>query len=299
MKVVLLMLHLLPDMFLIKMSQLTQRLNLFTRFNRWFVLAICLFSTFANAQSDGFVAGVMPSRFELETKSGKTIRKSFKIFNYGSSPSKYNIKTVEWTYSADGEIAFWDELAENSCRPWVSIERREVTVTPDPNNPRNFRFEINIPERASRSECRFAFMVEGQDNETLTKFGGGSLTIPVSGQVAIIVYLSIDGAEPNIALNQIAVDNFENDTLPFIEVTNNGDAHGRLEAELWAKDNNGKKIQLSFGKPPVLANQTRKLVLKPVESIEEILYPLTVSGNIYTNSKTYKIDKTLDKRPVN
>ena len=127
----------------------------------------------------------------------------------------------------------------------------------------------------------------------MTQFGGGSLSIPVAGRVAIIVYLAVNGAEPKIQVRDIAVGRHNDHLLPVVSVVNAGDAHGRLEAELWAKDSKGQKMQLSFGKPPVLANQQRKLKLSPVRFTGKIAYPLHIEGKIYADDKTYEIDKTL------
>ena len=237
-----------------------------------------------------------PSRFELHSESGKTIRRSLDIYNLGARPATYRVRTVDWDYSDDGNISFSDELQENSCRPWIRIEQHEVEIMPTAQAPRNFRFEIHIPDDAPKYECRFALMIEGKDNELVTQLGKAkNIALPINGRIAVIVYLGVDGVKPDLAINKIFIENDKSNGLPAIEVENLGDAHGRLESDLTAKTAQGKKLQLAVASSPILASQKRALLLKPVENVASVDYPLTIKGNLYSDNHTFRIDTVLNR----
>ena len=40
----------------------------------------------------------------------------------------YRVYTNDWTMGPDGNAVFADELAANSCRPWVALERKELAL---------------------------------------------------------------------------------------------------------------------------------------------------------------------------
>ena len=52
-------------------------------------------------------------------------------------------------------------LRPGSCRPWVAIDRSDLTI---PGGGRaRFRFEVTPPADAPTGECRFALMIEGDE----------------------------------------------------------------------------------------------------------------------------------------
>ena len=131
----------------------------------------------------GFSGGVTPSRFEIESQPGAVLRRSLKLYNLSARPQRYQIKTVDWTYSEDGQISFQDALAPDSCRQWVALERHTVSVVPDPKQPRNYRFEVQVPADASPRECRLALMIEGLDLSFDASFADGAIAMPIAGRI--------------------------------------------------------------------------------------------------------------------
>lgn len=254
------------------------------------LLAAVLLSDYSLAKGDGFTGGVTPSRFELQSTSGKLVRRSLAIYNLGIAPAKYRVRTVDWSYSERGEISFIDTLTKDSCRRWVRLEQHQVSVLPDPKRPRNFRFEINIPEDAPRQECRFALMLEGIDDEFVTQLSGGQIAMPITGRIAVIVYLGINGVAPNLTVSEIITEKHNGKTQPLLKVTNSGDGHGRLDSELTAKTRDGDKLKLVVASSPVLPGQTRYLTLSPIDYKKPIKYPLTIKGRIFSDNHTYSVE---------
>lgn len=245
------------------------------------------------ADDKGFTGGVTPSRFEISTDQGDLVRKSLKIYNLSARPQQFNVRTVEWQYTEQGQISFHDQLAPSSCREWVRLERHKISVVPDPQQPRNFRFEVQVPEDAPRQQCRFAIMIESVDGKVDKSFADGAVRLPITGRIAVIVYVNVGDPEADLEFGSLAVREIRTRRLPSIEVRNLGDAHGRLDADLVAEDEGGNKVRLSIETSPILPQQTRYMVLSP-EAGKQLHYPLTVKGKIYRDDDTYEVEQLLE-----
>lgn len=270
------------------------RQNLFARLMLSGMLSIAslLVSPYGYGADSGFAGGITPSRFELETKQGELLRRSFKLYNLSSRPQQFKVRTVEWQFSPEGQISFQDALAGDSCREWVRLERRKVSVVPDPQQPRNFRFEVQVPADAEPRQCRFALMVESTSDAVDTNFADGALNLPITGRIAVIVYLNIGDVQPELQFGTLAVREVNTRRFPTMEVHNSGEAHGRLDADLVALHKDGSKTQLSIDTTPILPHQTRYLALMP-ESGKELTYPLTITGKLYNDSGSYEVQQEL------
>ncbi len=254
-----------------------------------------LFALAANialAADSGFSGGVTPSRFELGATKGDLLRKSLKIYNLSARPQQYAVRTVEWRYSATGEISFHDDLAQDSCREWVRLERHKINVLPDPQRPRNFRFEVAVPESATHQECRFALMIENLDGDAQADFAGGSVSMPIAGRIAVIVYVGVGDAKSDLVIGEVSIQELHHRNVPTVTVENLGNAHGRLDADLTAISKGGNKTPLTIATSPILPGQTRFMALTPANG-QALDYPLTVTGTIYSDGQTISINQEL------
>ena len=243
-------------------------------------------------QSGGFSGGVTPSRFEISADRGERIARSISIYNLGDRPENFRIQTNDWSYSAEGQLSFQDPLTDNSCRPWVRLERHKISVVPSPNRPRKFRFEINVPDDAPIAECRFAIMVEslGEDYNTAVQ---GGIVLPTTGRIAVIVYLAVGEVSQKISIGEAVVVQRHKRLMPALPVTNSGTAHGRLDGTLLGVDATGIEAEYSIATSPILPGQTRVMLLSPVEEYsggESISYPLKLKGRVYADNETFKLD---------
>jgi hypothetical protein len=259
-----------------------------------FAVAACVALTAAlttPAGAQGFGASISPPRFELQVKPGQTLREVIEIQHVGTQKGTFRLYTNDWTLKPDGSVEFSNELAPDSCRPWVSVERRELTITP--NARYRYRFEITPPADTSTRECRFAIMIEGTDPAHVEKSG---LDIPVGGRIAVIVYASIGGAEPRLDISAKGVATLNGQTLPALEVRNTGTAHGRLEGFLNGTDATGHKFELSPSSLPILPGETRTITINPVTEDSKapppIQYPLSVSGALEWGTNRVPLEHT-------
>ena len=249
----------------------------------------------AQAQSS-FEVGVSPSRFEVSGKSGGRVGQALTVFNLGSAPTEVAIRTLDWTFSEDGNIGYHDELLPGSCRPWVTLERRSIRVPAQ--GKASFRFQIDLPADAPRGECRFMLAVEGVEpaHRALIESGGASLSLPVSGRIAVVVYLAVNGAEPSLEVQQVGMKEIEGKRTPVVTVRNTGDAHGRLEGGLQSVDAKGVAFDLLPDNSPILPGQTRTLALAPGPGTQdnkpppEPTWPVTSRGQLDWEKGSFKVN---------
>jgi len=241
-----------------------------------------------SAQAQGFSAFVTPPRFELQVQPGERLRQVLEIQHAGARTGRFRVYTNEWRFRPDQTVEFSDALSPDSCRPWVAVERRELSI--EPGARFRYRFEISVPPGTPPGECRFALMVEGVEAAQVE----GTLNFPVGGRIAVIVYAAIGGATPRLALEPAGVRTFNGQPLPQLTVRNAGNAHGRLQGFVNGRDADGKRIELAPADTPILPGETRQVVLLPV--LEEgaapisIRYPLQVQGQLESGSERLPLD---------
>jgi fimbrial chaperone protein len=241
-----------------------------------------------------FEIAVAPSRFELSGRSGARLGQSLDIHNVGATATEVALRTLDWTYSTQGDISYHDALQSGSCRPWVTLERRTVTVAP--RSKASFRFQIDPPADMPPGECRFMIAVEGVEPAYRAALGQGStsLSIPVSGRIAVAVYFAVNGAEPKLNLQEVGMKDMRGQRMPALTVTNTGNAHGRLDGSLDATDAKGLRFELVPEGTPIMPGQTRTLALQvkgdgqgkvPVPA-----YPLKASGLIDWDKGAFRVN---------
>lgn len=265
------------------------------------VLCIRVFAGFVAAGASlavvavPFEVAVSPSRFILSGKSSSRVGQSIEIQNLGAQAIDLLVRTVDWTYSPMGEIGYKEELLPNSCRPWVTLERKTVKVAAA--SKRAFRFQVDVPADAARSECRFMLTIEGIEpaQRALAESAGGvSLTLPVSARMAIPIYVAVNGAEPKLAMGDVLTRDIGGKRTPVVVVRNSGDAHGRLEGGLDAVDGEGVEFELEPENSPIMPGQTRTIPLSQKKDLRRkapaVVLPYTAKGTIDWERGSFKVD---------
>jgi hypothetical protein len=236
------------------------------------------------AEAQGFAAVVSPPRFELAAKPGERTRHVVEIGNASPQSAAFHVRTADWSFDSDDSVVFKDALEPGSCRPWVAIERRDVVV-PGGGNYR-YRFEIMPPADAPAGECRFALMIEG-DEQSVKPSGGAALV--VAGRIGVIVYAALGGAAPRLEVVGARVVTKNGDLVPVIEVRNSGNAHGRISGFLSGTDASGRSLEFSPSTLPVLPGETRTLELaarREGDTPIKIAYPITIRGKLEWGDQT-------------
>lgn len=242
------------------------------------------------ARALGFSALVSPPRIEDTANPGETYRNIIEITNVSENAAHMTMHTADWTLQPDNGVQFSDALAAGSCRPWVGIEAPEITL--GGNAKRRYRFEVAVPADAPAGECRFAVMIEG-DAEKLQ----GSVSIPVSGRIGVIVYLTIGDAAPHLQLAGRHVGTVDGNVVPVLSVRNTGNAHGRLEGYVSGTDASGRRYAFAPSTFPVLPGETRDIALVPEADAAgapppAIAYPVQLKGRLEWGSQALDVDAT-------
>lgn len=258
------------------------------------VAAASLSAAISPAWAAPFEIAIMPSRFELSAKSGARLGQSLDIHNVGNTATEVSVRTLDWRYSPEGEITYLDPLQPGSCRPWVMLERKTVRVPA--RGKVSFRFQVEPPADAPRGECRFMLAIEGVEPayQAAIAQGGASLSLPVTGRIAVAVYVLLNGAEPKLALSQVGVRDVRGQRTPYVTVSNTGDAHGRLEGSLDATDAAGKTFEMVPEGTPVMPGQTRLIPLQAKGDASgkapAPVYPLKASGTLDWEKGGFKVN---------
>lgn len=253
-------------------------------------LILTLVIVSASVQAQGFSALVSPPRVETAIKPGQTTRQVLEITQVGALPGRFRVYSNDWRINASGDVDFFDELQSGSCRPWVALERSEMTV--GGNAKLRFRFEITPPADAPATECRFAIMFEGLDAATASS---GGVSFPVSGRIGVIVYAGMVGTQ---AVLEITGQRLSTDAakLPLLEVRNSGNAHGRLAGVLTGTDDKGIKLEFTPLTLPILPGETRAIALtanlEGGAPVTQVNYPVTVKGALEMAGKRVPFEHT-------
>jgi len=186
--------------------------------------------------ADDFAISISPPRFELSAQPGQTVRAVAEMSNASTTAAQLSFATAEWDLTPDGGVTLSNAVKPNSCRPWVAIERRQTTL--QAKAQLRYRFEITPPADTRPTECRFAIVVAGAEERVSP---GANVSFPVSGQIAIIVYVTVGDVKPQLRIVKADVVNINGALTPVLMVENTGTAHGRLSAFLTGTDAAGKK----------------------------------------------------------
>ena len=246
----------------------------------------------AIVSAQGFSAVISPPRFELAVQPGKVSRHVIEITHVATQRGSYRVYTNDWSLGPDGNALFTDVLAPNSCRPWVALEKRDLTLAA--NGKIRFRFEISPPADSVAGECRFAIMIEGLEQVIKTE---GSLSFPVSGRVGVVVYASVGSARPIIDIANGGSGISEGAILPQLQVRNSGNAHGRLAGFVIGVDAKGQQIDFVPESVPILPGQARLVALVPNvpgSASVTLNFPIKVTGNIEWGDRKTAIDFRFD-----
>lgn len=238
-------------------------------------LALCLLSPAAGAQ---FALAVSPPRFELKARPGEAVRQVMELTQADTRAGTYRFKTADWTLRPDASVDFSDALAPGSCRPWVTIERREAVVSP--GRPYRYRFELTPPADTPPTECRFAILIEGQEQSP-----SASMPIGLAARIGVIVYVAVGDVKPQLSVLGGSVGLVNGQPTPLLRVRNDGTAHGRLAGFLSGTDAAGTALEFSPGSTPILPGETRDIALSAtrpgnLDASVQVRFPVTVRGKL-------------------
>lgn len=258
---------------------------------RQLALAIGLAALSTQAPAQGFAAYVTPPRIEARVQPGQTVRQVIEIQHAGRSRGNYRLYTNDWSFNPDRSVRFQDALAPDSCRPWVAIERRELSL--ESGSRYRYRIEISPPAGTAPRECRFALMIEGLDPAMVDS----GVSFPVSGRIGVIVYVAVGDVQPRLVLEGAQVQRAGDRPQIELTVRNEGTAHGRLEGFVTGRDADDRRIELSPADSPILPGETRRIPLLVLaedgQPAPELRLPVRIQGRLEWAGGQLPIDLSL------
>lgn len=249
----------------------------------WAALA----GTSAHAQ---FALAVSPPRLELTGKPGERVRDVIELTHSDARQGEYTFKTADWTLKPDGSVDFSDELVPGSCRPWVAIERRELSIAA--GKPYRYRFEVTPPPGTPAMECRFAVLIEGKEHTTAP-----GTPMAMAARIGVIAYVAIGDVQPVLDIAGTTVKTVNGQAQPVLRVRNTGTAHGRLAGFLGGTDASGARLEFQPATTPIMAGETRDIALtatKPgdTDTAVAVRFPVTVTGSLeWGKSGSFKVNE--------
>lgn len=244
------------------------------------------------ARAGGFAALISPPRFELAARPGATVRGVFELTNRAATPAKYQVHTADFTLSADYNVLFHETLLPESCRPWVAIERPEVSLAGGATI--RYRFEVQVPPGTPARECRFAILVEGEEPALAQS---GAVQLPVAGRIGIIVYLVVGDAAPALEVFGPEVVTLNGHKIPALRVHNEGNAHARVSGFLTGTDASGRRYDFTPSDLPILPDDVREVFLTPSRAEEDsptLTYPVTVRGRLQWGERSTELNERFE-----
>ena len=266
------------------------------------LLATCLLLP-QTAMCGAFTARISPPNFELKAKPGELLRHVILIENAGEDEAIYQVRTADWDLSDKRGVQIYpadQPLPPASCRPWTRIERRTFKLKP--SRSKTFRFEVHVPEDAVSRECRFAIVIS-QAPETVDAMSMGNIQIPVAGAIAVIVYVAIGDAEPDLEFKSINLKRNESQSSPVVFLHNKGNAHARPFGNVQISDADGQKAELIISPFPILPGRTSAINLSldqefsEIQDISSLKPPLRLKGLIEWDGGAYKLDTVFPETP--
>ena len=253
-----------------------------------------------NTESATFAVRISPPNFELKGKPGDVLREVITIENADTAPGIYHVQIVDFELNEQGAVVPQPSdkpLAASSCRPWTRKERHTIKL--HPKRIKRYRFEVHIPPDARDGECRFAVLISPAP-ETIDAMKFGSFNVPVAGAIAVVVYVTVGKAKPELEFKGVIKKKSDGETSLMVNLHNWGNAHARPSGSIIAKDAGGKKAELLLSPFPILPGETRGISLfadkeiSGIENIEELIFPLYLKGLIEWDGGTYKVDTMIE-----
>jgi len=244
----------------------------------------------------GFAAAISPSKFELRASAGDVLRDTLTIINPTMEIGEFQLRTADWDLTESNGVEFSeDTLTEGSCRPWVRLERKTLSIRP--GEQKRYRFEVHVPEDAPAGLCRFAILIEPA-KPAQARIGDGQITVPVVGRYAVVTYVTIGDAHARIEYLGLGTQLVAEQPLPTLTLRNTGNSHDRAFGQVMATDAADQRVALIPSNFPVLPGHTEQILLSPDTRSGatgrdiRFTYPLTLKGRIEIGGETFRIDET-------
>ena len=198
------------------------------------------------------------------------------------------------TENAEFEV-FVPVVSVLTATPFQPSSGRGESGYPAPENPSTTGGGVGAPLSGSNPNLNLWI------SPNLPSDVAGSLTLPIRGRIAIVIYLTIGDAQPRLEISDMVLELYNEKPRPVILVANTGNAHGRTAGFVEAVDATGKRFDFEITPLPILPGQTRRIPLyQPTiddRTPQDFAVPLEISGSLEWGSGKTKIEQRVLTMP--
>jgi P pilus assembly chaperone PapD len=260
------------------------------------VITLSCISLFASGISSvkAIEVTVTPPRVELDISGKKTRSTSIKITNLSDSPAEMKAYVRNWIMDENNKLQD-SASSEQSLDQWIVFTPSRFTIPP--RSTQTVRFAIRPKVKPVPGEYRAVIYLEEIPSSSNID------SVESIGRIGVVIYGNAGEIKRIGSVNSVTVDTKPNAIKAVFDVSNKGNAHIRMGGQyaIWRAANypgakatqpidgaGNSKAKLpanvvqagTLELPPVLPNNTRKLVLPLIGKLPPGNYVLDVNANL-------------------
>jgi len=223
----------------------------------------------------------MPTRFVF--KLDRPVTQELTLMNRSTSPARAEIEVATAA----------EQLQEHYMGEWVVVYPPVISIPPQQR--RTIRFSVRPPSGIAEGEYRAMILIKNMPQTLSAKQQGNeqesiSVGIPISLTLGLSLYGQLGKLEHKGKIDNVSVAKNDNNLLIKGALTNQGNAHLKLDATARLLDNKGNKIKESSFKLVAQRAQTKafehKIQLEKMVGSGEIELIFKHDNEIIDQSKT-------------
>lgn len=200
-----------------------------------------------------FGVGLQPATVEMTMREGDRQRQTITIGNVHKKKTiSLQLSLADWTLDAKGELVLSPPgESERSGADWVRFSPAQVTLKPETSQ--DVTVEIVTPHKVGMNgDHRFALLA----TTMLPEDRGGESGVWSKYQLASLFYLTF---RPSTSLAKIDALELAENGMIRMALSNDGDAHARVQGKALVKGADGKVISDTEVNTVILEGHSREL----------------------------------------
>lgn len=217
----------------------------------WGLLILFLF-LFPSAVWAPIDISMAPPKMEFHLKPKKKVREVIDIENNGFKSVRLKVYVTGFSIRENGDLVFARDA--HSAESWIKVAPGEMTIKPYDYG--TVRYEIAVPEGASRSSCTASIMIEEmlppEESQKQTQF-------ILKGRMAHIVYVNVGKPDYQGQIGSFHVEEELGILKCSLNIQNDGDYYFRTKGSLTIQLDKKKIKEIPLPNIPILCHKKRNL----------------------------------------
>jgi hypothetical protein len=205
--------------------------------------------------------GISPPDISIQISPGQTYQGEIFVFGSDRETTQVTIFKNDWFLTSAGAYQFLPMgTVKRSAAPWVTIQANRLSLAP--KTGQRVQYTLKVPADASGSYWT-ALMFS---TVPAAAPGNGRFQIAMSGRVAYIMRIDVNGSAPgrgSIERFHLNWDAKQQKIVAALRVKNSGESFVRFKGRLEIRDNRGRIVNvLSFGEGLILPGSAQEFRLQ-------------------------------------